>query len=412
MASKLTVAAIENLPPGTIRREVPDGKISGLYLVLQPSGAKSWALRYRSAGKPSKHTIGSYPAISLARARELAQQAAGAIAEGRDPHSEKVEARRAVALASRADRDTVDKVAESFVERYAKPNTRETSWRETKRILDKEVVPCWRGRRIQDISRRDVIELLDGITDRGKTIMANRVLAAMRRMFSWCVERGMIEASPCASVKAPAAERSRDRVLADDELRTVWAACEDLGIFGPLVRLLILTGQRRDEVANMRWTEVDLSAKTWTLPRERSKNDAEHTIPLSEAAVGVLKGLPRIAGKGYVFTSTGEGAVSGFSRAKERLDKRLPGVERWTFHDLRRTAASGMARLGQPVHVVEAVLNHRSGTIRGVARVYNRYSYEPEKRGALDAWSRYVKQLVSREPAGNVVELAAARCRS
>jgi integrase len=203
-------------------------------------------------------------------------------------------------------------------------------------------------------------------------------------------------------------------VLGDDELKALWQACDGIGAkFGAIVRLLILTGQRRDEVAGMRWSELDLAAKIWTLPRERAKNDTEHAIPLSEQALAVIEGLPSER-RGLIFTVTGETHVSGFSRPKRQLDALIEKglgapLPHWVFHDIRRSVASGLARLGQPVHVTEAVLNHRSGTNKGIARIYNRYDYASEKRGALEAWGRYVQRLVSGEPAGNVVELAAAR---
>ena len=201
--------------------------------------------------------------------------------------------------------------------------------------------------------------------------------------------------------------------------------------FGPFSKLLLLTGARRDEVASARWSEFDLAAKAWTIPKERAKNGVAHEVPLSEAALRILGALPRIeAGRrsaGLVFTTNGVTPVSGFSKAKTAIDaailaaRRERGVqlgrdpatvqapEEWTFHDLRRTVASGMAGLGFPPHVVEAALNHRSGTIKGVAAVYNRYSYADEKRAALDAWSRRLRVIVSGADASNVIELSGAR---
>jgi integrase len=403
----LTVIAADNLKPGPARREVPDGKIQGLYLIIQPSGTKSWAFRYRHAGRPRKHTIGPYPAISVSRARDLAQQAAGAVAQGRDPHSERAELRRLQAIAARADRYMLERVVDNFVERYARANLRESTLNECMRVLDKEVVESWRGRTLSEIRRSDVHDLLDRIVDRGSPITANRTLAYFRRMCNWAVERGIIETSPCQGVSAPAVERSRDRILDDDELAAVWKACDRIGVFGPFVRLLILTAQRRDEVAEIRWPELDFDASLWRLPRERTKNDTEHSVPLSKAALDILHAIPRLASdRDLVFTTNGETAVSGFSRCKIRLDTlaqaelgRQGPLPHWTLHDLRRTAASGMARFGFPVHVVEAVLNHRSGKIRGVARVYNRYDYADEKRRALDAWAGHVERIFNKATA-------------
>lgn len=395
MAKALTVKALENLKPASTRLEVPDGLVRGLYFLLQPSGKASWAVRYRSGRQTRKLTLGTYPAIDLKSARELASRALVNVAGGGDPAAEK-QARKTEERKP-AGHHLAEKAVERFVERYAKANTRESSWREAERILRREISEPWRGRKLSDITRSDIHAILDGIVDRGAPIAANRSLAVMRRFFGWCVEREIIPTSPCEGIKAPSQSRSRDRVLSDDELRVVWKACEHLGWpFGPLVRLLILTGQRRDEVAEMTWSELDLAGKLWTLPRGRVKNDKGHNIPLSPQSLEILETLPRVAGKrGFVFSTTGESAVSGFGRAKARLDKLLdPEMPDWTLHDLRRTLASGCARLGFAPQVVEAILNHKSGTIRGVAAVYNRYDYAAEKRQALEAWGRYVESLL------------------
>lgn len=430
MAKDLTITALKNLKPTAARREVPDGHTRGLFFVLQPTGAASWAYRYRFAGKPKKLTIGPYPAIDLKAARELASDAVKAIARGDDPAANKQAAKIVAREAEGQERDLVEKVVETFIERYAKANTR--SWRETDRMLKKEIVGPWKGRRLSNIDRADVHALLDKIVDRGAPIAANRILAALRRMCSWAVERGIIKFSPCEGVKAPSAPRSRDRVLSEDEIRLAWRAFEKVGWpFGPLAKLLLLTGQRLREIAEARWQDIDIAAKTLTIPKERSKNRITHEIPLSDAALKIIECLPRVDGgkaaSGFVFTTTGRTPVSGFSRAKEKIDaalydamstlakergddpKKVKSPENWTLHDLRRTAASGCAGLGIAPHVVEAVLNHRSGTIKGVAAVYNRYSYGTEKRAALEAWGRYVETLVSGKPAGNVFELSTAR---
>jgi integrase len=416
LSKGLTVKGIESQKPGSARREVPDGLLAGLYLVVQPSGARSWAVRYRAAGVPRKLTLGPYPAIDLGSARELARKALVAVAEGRDPGEEKKAARQAPA---QRERDLFEAVAGQFIERYAKANTRESTWRETERLINKNVLPVWKGRAVQSITRRDVIDLLDRVVDRGAAVAANRVLAVVRRLFSWTVERGILELSPSAGVKAPTAERSRDRVLNDDELRRVWRATDvDGWPFGPLVQLLILTGQRRDEVANMRWSELDLEKRLWTLPKERSKNDTAHEVPLSDAVLSVIGRLKKIAGKpGFLFTTTGEAPVSGFSRAKNRLDALvLSGLHgeatgptpHWTLHDLRRTAASGMARLGINLPVIEKILNHTSGSFAGIVGVYQRHSFADEKRAALETWGRFVEHLVTGESAANVVRLREA----
>ena len=415
MAKDLTVKALENLKPGTTRREVPDGHTRGLFFVLQPSGAASWALRYRFAGRPKKLTLGPYPAIDIKTARQRAAEAIQAVARGDDPgeakQAAKAEARKA---AEPQDKGFIESVTAQFIQRYAARNTKEKTCRETERILHREVLGAWRGRELASITRAEVHELLDGIVDRGATVQANRVLAALRRMCGWAVERGIIAASPCAGVRAPALEQNRDRVLSDEEIVKLWAALDKIGWpFGPGAKLLLLTGARREEVTSMTWSEIDLEARTWTIPKERAKNGVAHEVPLSDQAVQILKALPAVAhlkgAPAFVFTTTGKTAVSGWSRAKTQIDRELPAVPAWTLHDLRRTAASGMAGLGIAPHVVEAVLNHKSGSIKGVAAVYNRYNYKDEKRGALAAWGRKVEALTTGKAAGNVVELAAVR---
>ncbi len=429
MAKALTDLAIKNLKPGPARREVPDGKVPGLYYVIQPSGSTSWALRYRHLGKPCKLTIGR-GAIPLSDARDLARQALVTVARGDNPAADKV-AKKAAKAAERRENDLIEKVVETFIDRYAKKQTKENSWRETERILNREIAEPWRGRALGEISRADLHDRLDAIVDRGAPIVANRVLAAFRRFCNWAVERGIIENSPCEKVRAPAPEESRDRVLTDAEIRAFWRACETVGWpFGPLARMLLLTGQRRDEVASMTWSEIDLDTKKWLIPKGRTKNGIAHEVPLSEVAVSILKGLSRIEGEqdkegaprnGYVFTTTGKTAVSGFSKAKALIDAAMLEIlkaeagedfkepDRWTFHDLRRTAASGMASTGIAPHVIEAALNHKSGVIKGVAAVYNRHDYAIEKRAALDAWGRKVGSIVTGSGPANVIELSSAR---
>lgn len=396
VAKALTVRAIEALKAGPVRTEISDGLIAGLYLVVQPTGRKSWAVRYRSAGRTRKHTIGAYPGINLSSARELARLALVAVASGRDPGAEKAEARRSGEVALRAERDRFDRAVDSYIERYAKANTKTETWRESQRLLIKNVVPPWRARRVQDIVKRDIIELLDTIVDRGSPVAANRVLAVLRRMFGWFVERGVIAVNPCAGVKAPTAEKSRDRVLTDDELRALWLACDSLSEpFGSLVRLLMITGQRRDEVGQMTWTELDLDAKLWTIPKERAKNSQAHDVPLSDQAIAVLARIQRIAGdRQLVFTTNGETPVSGFSKAKLRLDKTMSGAPPWVLHDLRRTMASGMARLGINLPVIEKVLNHNSGSFGGIVGVYQRHTFADEKRAALELWAQHIHKAV------------------
>jgi len=260
---------------------------------------------------------------------------------------------------------------------------------------------------------------LDAVIDRGGGLSANRVLAVVRKLFAWAMQRGVITASPAAGVKPPLAEQSRDRILTDDETRWLWLACDKAGYpFGSMAKLLLLTGQRRNEVAGMTWAELDLDKALWRIPAGRTKNDEAHEVPLSDAALAVIASLPRIkSDKGYLFTTNGETHVSGYSRAKAVIEHAMLEIARgergqdieiprWTFHDLRRTAVSGMARLGISLPAIEKVVNHSSGSFAGIVGVYQRHSFADEKRNALQGWAKFVLSLVEGRPA-NVVPLRA-----
>ena len=388
--ARLTIRSVEAMKPRPVRQEIPDSFLPGLYLIQQPSGAKGWAVRYRHQGVPRKLTLGSYPALGLKDARELGAKALRAVAEGRDPGREKILARAAKA-------DSVDRIVEEFLERHVRRSNRPRTAQGTERLLRQHVLPRWRGRMVHEITRRDVLKILDHVVDGGAPIAANRTFAAVRKFFNWCVARDILAASPCAGVKPPTSERARDRVLSDDELRLVWTAADKLGgTFGPLVKLLALTGQRRDEVARMRWDELDLDTRLWTLPRARTKNNQPHEVPLSKAALTVLQNVPRIAGSPFVLTANGGASpVSGYSKGKHRIDALLPAdLPPWRLHDLRRTCASGLARLRINLPVIEKVLNHTSGSFAGIVGVYQKHSFADEKRAALEAWGRHVISLV------------------
>jgi integrase len=373
MAKKLTDISIAKIKPHSTKRlEIPDAGKPGLYLVVHPTGRKAWAVRYRrlSDGKPRKLTLSGFP--SLGMAHKLAQEALDRIADGGDPANEKRAAR-----GSRSS-DIFGDIAKDFLKRHVVPNASATYAYETERLLNKEVLPLWGDRPIHELGKRDVVELLDAIVDRGGGLTANRTLAAIRKLFNWAIGRGILSTSPVQGIKAPLAERSRDRILDNEEIKRLWAACEALGYpFGPMVRLLLLTGQRRTEVAGITWGEIDLDKAEWAIPGTRTKNGEPHSVPLSDAAVGIIKSLPHIkSGQGFLFTTTGETHVTGYSRAKADLDKLMFGdvdIPRWTFHDLRRTVASGMARLGINLPVIEKVLNHTSGSFAGIVGGYQRH---------------------------------------
>jgi len=401
---RLTTRAIESMQPAADRREIPDALLVGLYCVIHPTGKKVWAVRYRHRGVNRKLTLGPYPAISLKHARELAGKALRAVAEGRDPGLEKTQARAAKA-------DSIESVVESFLDRHYRRTDRPKTAHRAEQLLRLHVLPHWRARMVGDITRRDVRDVLDRVVDSGAPIQANRVLAAVRKLFNWCVAHDILAVSPCAGVERPTAERSRDRVLDDVELYLVWQAADEIGYpHGPLVQLLALTGQRRDEVGQMRWSEVDLEKRLWILPPERVKNRKPHEVPLSEAALAILKGLPRINSSSFVFTFSGTSPATGFSKAKLKFDALLPAdMPAWRLHDLRRSCASGLARLGINLPVIEKVLNHSSGSFAGIVGVYQKHSFADEKRAALEAWGNFVTALVEGKPASKVVRLRGKR---
>jgi integrase len=413
---KLTDLFVERAkPPVRGRIEYFDAAFPGLALRITGNGGKSWCAFYRFKGRLRRFTIGSYPAIKPAQARREAAAALERVRGGVDPAEEK-RARREMRT---PETDTFGAVAHDYLERHHRNNSRESTFLEAKRDIDRNVLPKWRSRPIASISRRDVLDLIDGIIARGAEVQANRTLARLRALFNWAIEKDRVATSPVARMKLPTQEQARDRVLSDDELRWLWRACDEVGWpFGPLVKLLLLTAQRRDEVAGMEWPEIDLVKRVWTIPRHKAKNDRVHEVQLSPATTELLHALPHV-GDRLVFTTTGDTPISGFSKAKRRLDAAMLKAKRaefgaregdaippWTLHDLRRTAATGMARLNFPPHVVDKVLNHVSGTIRGVAAVYNRFAYLDERREALDAWARCVGNLITPTTA-NVVELRA-----
>jgi integrase len=367
--------------------ELWDGKIKGFGLRISPKGTKSFVLLYRADGRLRRLTLGRYPTLKLVEARRLADEALRSVRFGKDPVAEKKAARKGV------ENFNFDAIAVFFVENYAKRKTR--SWAETERILKKEFIARWGKRDIRTIKRSDVNAVLDSLMKDGKHIMANRALAAVRRLFNWAVERGYLKEAPTSNIKAPARERSRDRVLSDGELQSIWASADEISYpYGEIVKLLVLTGQRLGEVRGMRWDEIDFKERVWSISSERTKAGRAHEVPLVNQAMEIVRNLPRLHEE-LLFPARKHGTsnpVSGMSKWKAHLDH-ISGVTDWRIHDLRRTVATGMARSGVPPHVVERILNHRTGTFRGVAGVYNRFGYLPEMRGALELWAVHVMQL-------------------
>jgi integrase len=387
---KLTAATVEKMKP-----------------TVQPTGKKGWQVRYRHAGVHRRMTLGGYPTLSLADARQRARDTMAAASEGRDPAEE---VRAAKAPKPQDDRDKIRALVGDYAKRHL---AKLKSGDDVSAQFRRHILPAWGGRDIHEIARRDVIDLLDQIADSGRIATANRVRVYLSHFFNWCVSRDILAISPVHGVKPVGREASRERVLSDDEIRWFWRACDDLGFpWGPLGQTLLLTGQRLGEVAGM--TDAEISGDVWSMAPQRTKNGRAHAVPLSSAVSDVLAGVERVKGKaGLVFTTTGESPVSGYHKGRNHIAERMAEIAgqeipHWTFHDLRRTAATGMARLGIPVRVTEAVLNHVSGTAAGIVSVYQRHDYADEKRNALDAWARLVADLVEGR-ADNVVRIEGAR---
>jgi integrase len=383
----LTDMAIKKfLPPRQGQFELWDTRTPGFGIRVSHAGAKAFVLVYRFNARPRRLTLGRYPALSLADARSIAQEALRTVALGSDPAVEKMRTRHSQAI------ESFDGFVTYFIEAYARPKNRSAD--ETERLLRREFVTTWGNRHIAEISRQDIAAVLDRIMRDGRHTMANRSLAAIRKLFNWAVERGIIEQSPCTSIRKPANEVSRDRVLDDDELVAVWRAAERTPYpFGHIVRLLILTGQRRSEVTSMRWVDIDVKHSTWSIPAELTKAGRQHVVPMTKIVEQLLVSIPRFESD-FVFPARGRThrSFSGFGKCKERLDE-LSGISDWTLHDLRRTVATNMARLSVAPHIVERVLNHTTGTLGGVAGVYNRFGYLPEMRSALVLWEQHLGRL-------------------
>lgn len=382
MRRKLTSKVVEHLTAtGEGRLEVWDTLLQSFGVRVSPKGRKVWFVFIRADGRPKRITVGTYPALPLADAREHASEIIRSVQLG--IYQRKPEAKT----------HSLGETIPLFIERYAKPKNK--GWNETAQLFQK--FKTMFDTPLNEIKRSNVADALDLIMAAGTPYRANRALAAIKKLMSWALDRGMIDINPIAGLKPPHKEQARDRILNDRELSRLLAAADAEGYpFGYLVKLLVFTGQRRGEVTGMRWSEIDFERSTWTIPAARAKNGQVHDVPLSEPVLMLLRQIPRFADSDYVLTTTGITPISGFKRVKHRLDTAIEATN-WRIHDLRRTTASGMARLGVTPHVVEKVLNHRTGIISGVAAVYNRYGYENEKRDALAKWARFVTQLVGKD---------------
>jgi integrase len=380
MQKALTDKALEALKPQGKRYEIHDLYCPGMSVRVSAQGQKVFSVKFRYGVAQKRMKLGVYPRISLSTAREKARDILGQVNDGVDPTKRR-----------RTPDMKVESVCREFIRLHAR--ARNKSWREAERIIEREFVGTFGQCDIREIKRFDVLEIMDAAVARGSTYQANRILSNIRKLFNWCVERGIVEASPINGLKAPTKEVSRDRTLNEDELKALLRACRnDAYPFRQYVPLLLATATRRAELAEMRWSEIE--GDRWVMPAERAKNGKPHVIPLSGFAQDVLAEVPRFLDCDFVFTTTHRTPVSGFSKMVQRLSEGS-ATSGWRLHDLRRTAASGLARMRVPPYVIEKVLNHISGTISGVAAVYNRHGYDDEKADALEQWGVHLAELTA-----------------
>jgi integrase len=384
---KLTKSSIDALPTLPSDTVYWDSASPGFGVKVTPKGRKVFIVLYRTGAAGSKlrkYTVGPYGRVTLHQARLAAQKVFTAKLEGRDPAAEKREAKRRVVA------DRVEDLLETFIAQRLSQNR---SVQEISRLLRREIGKPWSSRSIHEITKRDVVEVISAIEQRGAPAAANKALKSIKTFLRWCVGRAILDQSPAEGVPLPAKEVARDRVLSDKELAQVVLAARGMGgPYGGIVELLALTGQRREEVARLKWDELDLTRRIWTLPKSRTKNSKEHVVHLSEASIGVLMRAHKHSP--FVFSVLGTRPFNKFSKAKCQLDQ-LSGVTDWRLHDLRRTCVSGMARLGVAPHVADKLLNHQAGTISGVAAVYQRHEFRAEQREALEQWGDHVANIVA-----------------
>jgi integrase len=422
---KITKETVDGLKAGAKDAFLWDSKLAGFGVKCTPRGRKTFIYQYRLGGRGAKtrrYTIGSYGTWTPDLALKEAKRLDGLVDQGKDPVSDKQDRQR------RATNFAFDAYCDRFLEDEIKPHWKR-SYDDVERALRLHVRPVLRSKPLPELRKADIVDVIDRIPAKQKALR-RKVWAVLSRLFTWAVSKDHLERSPLEAAEPPPAPSSRDRTLDDSELRLAWLAADKLQYpFGPMYRILIGTGQRREEVAALDWKELNRGSREWRLHAERAKNEEANTIHLSEAMVAELDAIaggdkwPR---RGLVFTTTGKTSVSGYSRAKVRLDSEMLSIARdeadkagddreqvliddWRVHDLRRTLATGMQRLGVRFEVTEAILNHRSGSRAGVAGIYQRHHWRDEKREALNAWAAHIDRTVKGDVVINVVSLADRR---
>ena len=385
----LTDAAIAKLEPKAKTYTVPDPELPGLYVRVWPSGVKSFAAVARAPhGKQVWHSIGASPVVTIAQARTEARKAITAIRAGE----------------SRKGAQTVSIVAGQWLKRHVEANGLRSA-RRISRDLDRYILPAWGNRGFAGIKRGDVAELLDSIEDSAGPVAADKVLAHISKLCNWYATRHDNYSSPVVKGmrRSNPKERARERILNDDEIRTVWKAAESNGTFGAFLRLALLTAQRREKVAAMRWQDIAIDG-TWTIPAEAREKGNARELVLPGAALDIINAQPRFADNPFVFAGRGNSHFSGYSKSKAAFDAKVR-LAQWQLHDLRRTARSLMSRAGIRPDIAERVLGH---AIAGVEGVYDRHQYRDEKSDALRSLAALVSSII-KPPADNVVPIAGVR---
>ena len=384
------IATLSRPPKGQI--DYFDERESGFGVRVSMGGTKTWFYKYVFSGKQRRLSMGQYPAISLAKARTMVLSAKHDVVSKTDPAAQKL-----TAIREEREAPTFYQLAGEYIERHAKKRKR--TWQEDQRIID-TYLGDWHDRKAADISRREVIDLLDEIADRAP-IQANRVLSLLRKIYNFGLKRERVEMNPAHMVDAPAEEVSRDRIYSPDELKRLWATFQ--GPTGSIYKLILITGQREGEISGMRWDELDLEHSIWTVPAERMKSKKVHIVPLSDLALTVLHDVPRISDE-FVFPSpTRPGqAIRNLGKAAKRV-KDQSGIADFRGHDLRRTCGSGITQLGSSRFVMDRVLGHLE---QGVGGRYDRHDYLHEKTSALAAWAERLEEILAdKKAAKNVVKL-------
>ncbi|MFO1099755.1 MAG: site-specific integrase [Xanthobacteraceae bacterium] len=385
--SARTTAGLK-LPTGKTDHIVFDDAVPGFGLRLREGGGRSWVYQYALGTKQRRIMIGKATAMTADKAREIAEVLHAKVRLGGDPAGEKA---LSIATAARSFKAIVDQFLA-----HQRRQLRPRSFVEVERHLLSHAKPL-HGLPIATIDHQTIAARLTDIATKSGPIAANRVRATMCAMWTWAMKQGLAGSNP-ASLTNKQTERSRDRVLDDHEIATVWRALDSHDDFSNIMKLLILTGCRANEIAGLRWSEVDFEKGEITLPAERVKNGRVHVIPMPGTMAAILGARTRIEGRDLVF-GRGNGPFSGWSKSKAQLDERIAEpMPEWTIHDLRRSFVSGLARIGVDLPVIEKLVNHSSGSFAGVVGIYQRHSFAAEKATALARWDEHIASVVDGRP--------------